>query len=126
MGHSAVSPRSQILKDGPIFMVAAQNSPANGLGKSTSVEFIYDEYTVLQSLENSLCLSAALDSFSLIAVHDAHRFSSRNASPQASAQWTKRRQAGDSYTNSMTLSANSASFKPPDVLPGRNLAPDWC
>lgn len=58
-------------------MADAKISPANipnVLEKSTSLEFTYKKYTFLQSLENSLCLSAALDIYSLIVIDDACRF----------------------------------------------------
>lgn len=124
MGHSAVTPKSHILKDGQMFMTAAQVpcKPPDALGKSTSIEFTYDKYTVFaESGTNSLCLSAALASCSLIAVHDAHRFSLTHGSPQA---------AGDPHTNSLTLSASSAGSYCSQAVgaPNKrlNLAPEWC
>lgn len=49
MRHSAVSPKSQILKDGQIIYGCSSElpcKPPNGLGKSTSIEFVYNKYTV--------------------------------------------------------------------------------
>lgn len=65
--------------------------PPNGLGENTSIEFMYNKYTFFaEPGKKVLCLSAALDSSSLIAVHGAHRFNLINRSPQATTQWARR------------------------------------